>query len=360
MFTSVYSQFDNSFFDQDRYDLQIDSSHWKFHFDNLNYFRNTEYTSLVDKGSTFGGYHLLPYVQYAFHENAEIMGGLFIRYDFGNPQLKSIEPYFKFKYRLWGHDLIFGNLEGNVQHQLIEPMMDYEWAITDRTEQGLQVKRENKRIEYDFWVDWQTMIYGGEPFNEVFFGGLNAYFHPIDNERNKLSINGQGITVHKAGEIDESIVPNAMEYNYAFGLEYTRNFSENHSLFLSTHATVYEDLSGNWVHNSYEEGVGLLAVARLKLHDYRLVFTYWNAQNYQSPVGDRLYFTQGRRNWGRPFEYREMLGFKVVNEMEIGKNLTFLNRVGFSYNMDHNRADVILENYLRWHFSSSARKVHLN
>src|SRR5690606_20806996 len=81
LFNSVYSQYDNSFFDHDRYDKALDSSHFQWHFDNLNYFYNTEYTSLVDKGSTYPGFQLLPYIQYSFRDKAEIFGGLFVRYD---------------------------------------------------------------------------------------------------------------------------------------------------------------------------------------------------------------------------------------------------------------------------------------
>ena len=359
LFNSVYSQYEHSFFDADKYDEVLDSSHLQFHFDNLNYFRNTEYTTLVDKGSTFPGFHLLPYMQYQFNENAEIMGGLFIRYDFGNPNIKTIEPYIKFKYRLWGHDLIFGNLEGSVQHNMIEPMMDYEQAITNRTEQGIQVKKEDRRIEYDFWIDWQQMIYEGDPKNEEMYAGLTFRFNPIMNDRTKFSINGQSLTVHKAGEIDSSITPNQMVYNYAFGLEFNHKFSENTELFLSGHAAYLHDHS-NFQSYGFRSGLGQLAVLRLRLHEYQIILNYWDAYRFQSPYGERLYFSIGRKNPMQPFNYRKMVGLRIANELHVAKNLTFLSRVGLNYNVDFQKADVVMENYLRWHFTNKARKVHLN
>lgn len=42
MFNNVYSQYENSFFDNDKYEKVIDSSHIQFHFDNMSYFRNAE------------------------------------------------------------------------------------------------------------------------------------------------------------------------------------------------------------------------------------------------------------------------------------------------------------------------------
>lgn len=358
LFNSVYSQYPSEFFHADKYDKTIDSGHLQFHFDNLNYFRNTDYTTKVDKGSTFPGFHLLPYVQYQFNENAQIFGGLFLRYDFGNPQIKTLEPYIKFKYRLWGHDLIFGNLEGNVQHNLIEPIFDYERLVTDRQEQGIQVKLEDHRIEYDFWIDWQEMIYEGDPDNEAMFAGLTLNINPIMNETTKLSINGQATTLHKAGEIDSSIYPNSMEYNYGFGLVLEHSFNENVDLYLSGHAAYYHDHSNTLV-NGFVNGLGQLAVARLRIHEYQIILNYWDAYQFQSPTGDRLYFTVGRRNQRDPFKYRKMVGLRIANELHVAKNLTFLSRVGLNYNIDHGRADVTMENYLRWHFTLKPVKLEL-
>jgi hypothetical protein len=74
--TNVYSQYENSFFDNDKYEQSIDSSHFQFHFDNMSYFRNAEYLSRVDKGSTYIGFHAMPYVQYSFNEKAQIFWGI--------------------------------------------------------------------------------------------------------------------------------------------------------------------------------------------------------------------------------------------------------------------------------------------
>ena len=133
MFINVYSQYENSFFDNNKYEKVIDSSHVQFHFDNLSYFRNAEYLSRIDKGSSYVGFNLLPYMQYSFNEKAQIYGGLLVRYDFGNPEIKTIEPYYKFTYRdVLKHNVTFGNLDGTLQHKMIEPMYDYEKVITDR------------------------------------------------------------------------------------------------------------------------------------------------------------------------------------------------------------------------------------
>jgi hypothetical protein len=360
LYTNVYSQLDNSFFDLDKYEEKIDSSHLLFHFDNLNYFRNTEYTSLVDKGSTYIGFNLLPYVQYSFNDKAQIYGGVNIRYDFGNPQIQKIEPYFKFTYELWKHDIIFGSINGTVQHKLIEPLYDYELAVTDRFEQGLQIRKPGKVIEYDAWIDWHTMIYEKDPFNEIFFAGVNASLHPINNDKHKLTLNGQALTVHEAGEIDESIYPNSMEYNFAYGLEYTHYINKVTDLFVSGHAAFYEDRSGILA-TGFRDGLGQYGILRLTHKDYQFVLNYWDGHQFQAPRGEQLFFSLGNRNSPVPFHYRKAVGFRIAYEVEIGENLVFLNRVGVNYNIDHNRADVIMGNYLRWHFTTKKpKKIDIN
>ena len=358
--TNVYSQLDNSFFDLDEYEETIDSGHILFHFDNLSYFRNTEYTSKVDKGSTYIGFYLLPYVQYSFNEKAQLFGGLSMRYDFGNPQIKKLEPYFKFTYEgLLGHDITFGTLDGTVQHKLIEPLYDYELAVTDRYEQGLQIQKPGKVLEYDIWIDWQTMIYENDPFNEVFFAGVNLFLHPINNDRNKLSLNAQAITVHQAGEIDKSIYPNKMEYNFAYGMEYNHFFNKETAIHASAYAGFYEDQSGILA-TGFRDGVCQWGVLRFTHKEYQFALNYFDGHQFQAPTGEQLYLSKGNRNADDPFDYRKAAGFRVAYEVEIGRNLVFLNRLGVNYNLDHNRADVIMGNYLRWHFTSNKPKqVHL-
>ena len=358
--TNVYSQYENSFFDHDKYEETLDSSHYQIHFDNLSYFRNAEYLSRVDKGSSYLGFQALPYVQFSINKKAQIYGGFNLRYDFGNPQIKTIEPYFKFTYEdVLKHNIVFGSLNGTLQHKMIEPLYDYEKAITDRFEQGLQISKPGKHLTYDAWIDWHDMIYYDDPKNEQFVAGYNVYLNPINNEKNKLSLNAQGITVHSAGEIDLNSSPNSVEYNFAYGLEYTHYFNEHTNVYLAGHAAFYEDRSNDLV-NGIIDGVGHLGVLRLTHKDYQFVLNYWDGYQFQGPWGEQLYHSIGNKNWPVAHDYRKMIGARVGYEVEIGKNLVFLNRLGFNYNVHPNKLDITMENYLRWHVATRSKRANLN
>ena len=357
--SNLYGQYENSFFDNDKYEQSIDSSHLQFHFDNMGYFRNAEYLSKVDKGSTYTGFQAMPYVQYSFNEKAQIFGGFNLRYDFGNPEIRSIEPYFKFTYDgVLGHNIVFGSLNGTLQHGMIEPLYDYEKVITDRFEQGIQITKPGKTLEYDAWIDWHDMIYYDDPKNEQFVAGYNLYLHPINNEKNKLSLNAQGITVHSAGEIDLNSSPNSVEYNFAYGLEYTHFFNEYTNLFMSGHAAFYEDRSDDKV-NGITDGVGQLAVLRLTHKEYQFVLNYWDSHEFMGPWGEQLYHSVGIKSFPKVYDYRKMIGARVGYEVKLGENLYFLNRLGFNYNVNPNKLDITMENYLRWHFRTKKKKVVL-
>jgi hypothetical protein len=360
MFTNVYSQYENSFFDHDKYEQTLDSTHFKFHFDNLSYFRNVEYLSPIDKGSTYIGFQVMPYVQYSINEKAQIFGGFNMRYDFGNMDIKSIEPYFKFTYNdVLKHNIVFGSLNGTLQHKMIEPLYDYEKAITDRFEQGLQIIKPGKRLTYDAWIDWHDMIYENDPKNERFVAGYNVFLNPIHNDKNKLSLNAQGITVHSAGEIDVNSKPNSVEYNFAYGLAYTHFFNDETNLYVAGHAAFYEDRSNTTV-NGIIDGTGQLGVLRLTHKGYQMVLNYWDSYQYQGPWGEQLYHSVGNKSFPLVHDYRKMIGARLGYEVRIGKNLVFLNRLGFNYNVAPNKLDVTMENYLRWHFSTKQKKLNLD
>jgi len=200
------------------------------------------------------------------------------------------------------------------------------------------------------------MIYYDDPKNEVFVAGYNAYLNPIQNEKHKLSLNTQAITVHSAGEIDKNSSPNSVEYNFASGIEYKLTFNKNTSLFMSGHVAYYEDRSDVKV-NGWLDGVGHLGVLRFTHHDYQFVLNYFDGYQFQGPWGEQLYHSMGNKNFPIAHDYRKMIGARVGYEVNIGKNLVFLNRLGFNYNVHPNKLDVTMENYLRWHIKTLPKKV---
>ena len=101
-----------------------------FNFYNLNYVRNYEYTNDFHDGYTLYGTQLQPQIVYYAHPNLAITAGAFIRKDFGRNGITDAKPLFNLKYHKRNLTLIFGSLEGGIQHKYIEPLYDFERTIT--------------------------------------------------------------------------------------------------------------------------------------------------------------------------------------------------------------------------------------
>ncbi len=174
LFTSLsifsYGQWDNTFFDLERKDTQVGLL--QLNVESLGYFRNSEYKSRIDQGRTLFGYQMWPELSYQSSDKVQVSLGLFVQQDFGADEAIIKRPTFSFQFTNNGHFIRFGTLMGAMQHQLVEPLYDPERVIENRLENGFQYRRNTKRFDGEFWIDWHKMIYQNSPFREEFTTGI--------------------------------------------------------------------------------------------------------------------------------------------------------------------------------------------
>jgi hypothetical protein len=73
---------------------------------------------------------------YYANPNLAVTLGAYLRKDFGNEGIYDAEPLFSIKYHKRNLTLVFGSLEGNIQHNYIEPLYDVERKVTTPIEYG--------------------------------------------------------------------------------------------------------------------------------------------------------------------------------------------------------------------------------
>src|SRR5205085_2701664 len=119
------------------------------------YMRNTEYFNRIEQGRTLFGYQLQPTFFYQPGKHVRVDAGMFLRNDFGgkNPYVQAL-PVFTLKLRNNHFSLLFGTLEGSLSHRLIEPMYNIERFITNRVENGFQLKVDAPKQFFDAWINW--------------------------------------------------------------------------------------------------------------------------------------------------------------------------------------------------------------
>ena len=261
-----------------------------FNFYNLNYVRNYEYTNDFHDGYTLYGTQLQPQIVYYAHPNLAITAGAFIRKDFGRNGISDAKPLFSVKYHKRNLTLIFGSLEGNIQHKYIEPLYDFERTITTPIEYGTQLLVERQKFTLDAWIAWQKMIYKGDPAKEEIIGGLSTESFLIKNDDWKLSIPAQFLAFHQGGQIDVlKEIPITTMFNGATGIKLHKDINGNiKQVYTDNYIAVYKDFSPD-KRKAYEGGFGLWLNAGVESKWGSLVASYWKGNNFISIKGMPLY-----------------------------------------------------------------------
>ncbi len=271
----------------------LKSQYLYFDINSFNFVRNYEYFNAFQDGYTLFGTILEPQLQYAANENLIVSLGGFLRKDFGDNAIHDAKPLFSLKYSKNNLSLIFGSLEGNVQHQYIEPLYDLERRITTPIEYGAQLKINKPKYDLDAWIAWEKMIYKPATEQEQIAGGLSGQLKLIDKDYWKLSLPVQFMLKHAGGQID--VNPNkdplSTIFNGAVGFKVERLFHRNKTfkkLFAENYVVGYKDMSPISI-QPFENGNGIWLNAGVTSKFGTFITSYWNGNNFLSIKGTPIF-----------------------------------------------------------------------
>lgn len=279
-----------------------------FNFYNFNYVRNYEYYNKFHDGYTLYGTQLEPQLVYYANPNLAITAGAYIRKDFGDDGIYEAKPLFNIKYSKKDLTLVFGSLEGNIQHGYIEPLYNFEGKITRPVEYGTQLLIDKEKFKLDTWIAWQEMIYLGDAKKEEIIGGLASETDLLNGDGWKLSLPIQFYAYHQGGQIDvvEGVSVSTL-FNGAAGFKLHKKLDGNiNEVFTDNYLAVYKDFSSTKV-RAFDNGTGLWLNAGVNSKWGSLVASYWKGNNFITIRGMPLYqsvsttlnnagFTQSKRN----------------------------------------------------------------
>lgn len=262
-----------------------------FGFRNLNYFKNNEYFGKIADGYTLFGYQLNPKLIYFPSENLRVEAGAFIWKDFGNEKYTKILPTFSLKYQRDSLSFVFGNLEGSLQHGLIEPLYDFEKIMLDRLENGVQFAYKHRRAKVETWVDWQRMLYPAGKYQEEISGGLASEIYLLRNNAWRIGVPLQATVFHRGGQIDSVDKPLTSILNGSVGLAVTRRLQPS-GFWRAVSANVAQVYYDNFSFEKqlpFSKGKGLYANISVDTKPFTLMLSYWNGDSYLSTRGGALY-----------------------------------------------------------------------
>ena len=252
--------------------------------------KNNEYFNDITDGHTLFGYQLNPYLSYRLGQRGRLDVGVYLQQDFGNHAYTTVLPTFSLKYADLGHYIIFGTLEHSYNHQLIEPLYDFEKGLVDRLEYGLQSVFKKRHWDLDIWLAWEKMIYPNDLDQEEVIGGISCNYFLKKNDQMQWKIPFQWIVYHKGGQIDINPNPLVTATNLALGLSFRKQFAGKISSWAMQHYFVnYKDFS-NTLTLAFERGNALYLNTSITLKSgFEFQASYWLGDSYIPIQGGELY-----------------------------------------------------------------------
>lgn len=318
----AFGQLNNAVF-EDRLQLEeADSGKLFLDLKFLGFSKNNEYFDTIIDGYTLLGYQLHPTLSYYPRKNVRLDAGVYVQQDFGNRDFSTVVPTISLKVTKGPLALVFGNIESSLNHQLIEPLYDFERVLTDRMETGIQLKALTEGLFFDLWLDWQNMIYNNDPEQERFVSGLSLNKRIISKRTFQVSLPIQVQMSHRGGQIDANPLPLETVMNSAFGIEIKKEtsgliknwkldgFYVHYNNMSSANTRPYKDGSGFYANANMSTSFGL-----------DVMVSYWQAHEFISIQGGKVYPSVSEFDYRDQQENRELLMLRLLYNREITKGL---------------------------------------
>jgi hypothetical protein len=269
-----------------------DSNKLFFRLENTNFFKNNEYFGILQDGYTIMGTLNNPKLLYYPSSNSKLEAGILLLKYSGKENYAQVYPTFSFQVKICPQvDVLLGSLYSGYNHELIEPIYQEERHFMNHYENGIQIMTHMKRFQSDLWLNWERMIFWGDPYKEEFtVGTSNRIFLTDPESKLKISVPLQGIVSHKGGQIDSSNTSMQSLANLAGGLSAEYKLPGN---FLKAAGADAYYVSFNDISPSKEQpyitGYGIFTQGWINSKYIHLYAGYWDGNDMMSPRGEPLF-----------------------------------------------------------------------
>ena len=316
------------------------------------FFKNNEYFNKIVDGYTLFGTQLNPQLVYYPTKDLRLEAGVFLWKDFGNPVLQQVRPTFRATWTHNRHQFILGNIRPHLNHNYVEPLLNFERVMLKPLEEGLQYRYLGRRLFVDAWVDWLRQQYRYSNFQEELAGGISSSY--------RLSRPGSAVQVtlplqltaqHYGGQIDTLDRPLQTLFNEAVGIEARRALSGPtlRALRFNGYVLGFQDRSFT-SRLPYKYGRALYLNTTLETRYADLMLSYWQGQRFIAPLGGDLYQSLSRTvgNPGFTDRDRRLLLVRLLRDFRISDAAALTVRVEPVYDFNAQLLDFSLGVYLNF------------
>ena len=335
------AQSDYSYYAIDKTIHPGDTNQLFLQIDNNNFFLNNEYGGDIVKGYTLLGFNFAPQLIYSPNPRLKLSGGANLLSYYGREEESDLSLLLSFQYNLHRNlDFILGSIYGTVNHEMIEPLFDFERFYLERVENGIQFLWNSERLKADLWLDWEYQIFHKDPFKERFNVGLSARYDLISNDNYAIQIPFQNLIRHEGGQINNNNEPVVTIYNNAIGLAFNKIIRTKivNSISLSSYWLNYQDLSST-KEQMFIDGMGSYTTLEFKHSDYDLLLGYWYGHQHIAPIGNPVYETYSRTNIFVEEPIRQLISGKFNYHKTVSNGINLGARLGAYYDLLNSNMD---------------------
>lgn len=292
---NLFGQLNNTVFEERYKVLPEDSGKLFLRLVNYNFLRNNEYFQNIIPGYTLFGQQVQPKLAYQPLPHVVLEAGALLWKDFGNDQFTRVVPTFTFKYQKDSLSFLFGTLEGNLNHRLIEPIVGFERSITRRAENGLQLISNRQKLFLDVWIDWLRATYPKADYQEQISGGFSLNYQLMKRPGFRLEIPIQWMALHRGGQglALRTPIPLTNLMSSAVGLSVIPDLGNRSKKWVkSVRLDTYLVYANNFspVSNApFKYGSGLYVNLTMNTKMIDVMASYWLSNRFQWPLGGDLY-----------------------------------------------------------------------
>lgn len=297
-----------------------------FSAENKHFFINNEYSKPVLLGYTLPGQTISPLFKYRTRNGyLQLETGLQAKHFFGQRDPMSLHPIITAELNVTSSTrFVMGTLRGKLNHEASDLLFLNEYHFTKKSEYGMQVRHNSKRLWMDFWLNWEKYIEHGDTIPEQFTAGLSLRV-PLLSSASGWEITSplQTVIVHKGGEISKFDENGRSDMNNLIGLEIEKKnnaFINRWGLF--GHYLNYKELKtiGN---NPFRNGTGVEAGFFLEKQNHHLRAAWWGGHKYLSIRGNPIYQSISNYDDNLIFPQRNLLTAKYAFKKEFSSDLVF-------------------------------------
>lgn len=253
------------------------------------YIKNNEYFGAYTEGITYFGSVLQPELTYDITNQVSLSAGWHFNYFFGQEKLNRSLPVIRVVYRpAQKINIMIGQLYGNADHCLIEPIYSNDNYYAKKPEYGIQLRTGGK-IKTDIWIDWEKFILPGDPEQEQIGAGTHIFSNFKINNSLHLSAHFQAVVHHFGGQVDASDNYLQTRANLAPGLE-LRFHPETSDLNIIGKAYFVQALDLSQMPQlPYLKGYGTYFTMTGLYKGFFAMAGYWNSEYYFAPMANTLF-----------------------------------------------------------------------